>query len=191
VRAAVRAKDEKDALAAAAAQDSLTGLLNRRQLDLQTAQAMALAERYRRPLACLMLDLDHFKVINDSFGHEAGDSILRRVGERLRRLTRSSDIVGRYGGDEFVVLLPETDLRGAVALAEKMQAAIAAAAVDATTVATTVCTSIGVAQWDRSMAVPAHLYAAADAALYRAKQLGRNRVATAPTGRPHDTPWRS
>ena len=212
VRAALRQKAARDALAAEAATDGLTGLLNRRELDARATELIALARRHARPLCCLMVDVDHFKRINDTYGHAAGDEALRHVARRLREGSRASDIVGRYGGEEFVLLLPETDLRGAVAVGEKLRAGIAATPVRITepgstaaaigaggnrtgnktssetrggtgnTMSIPVQVSVGVAAREPVMMDPEALYAAADEALYQAKQQGRNRVAVAPPG---------
>jgi diguanylate cyclase (GGDEF)-like protein len=204
VRAALRQKATRDALAAEAATDGLTGLLNRRELDTRAVELIALSRRYARPLSCLMVDIDHFKDVNDTHGHAAGDDVLREVAARIRGAGRTSDIAARYGGEEFVLLLPDTDARGAVALAEKLRTAIAAtpvvvashtpksggAAGTASTagngdgaqgaLAIPVRVSIGVASRGAAMLDPEALYAGADAALYQAKQTGRDRVAVAP-----------
>ncbi len=199
VRAALRSKAVRDALAAQAATDPLTGLLNRGQLDARAVEALALARRHGRPLAVLMVDIDHFKRINDTYGHQAGDATLREVARRIRRVSRASDIVGRYGGEEFVLLLPETDADGALAMAEKirreigtwpivlsdvlpptapttLEAGAAAAQASAGRREVRIQVSVGVACATAQMLDPAALYAAADRALYRAKAAGRNRV---------------
>ena len=111
VRAALRTKSVRDGLARQAAHDPLTGLLNRRELDARAVGAVALAKRHGRALSCLMLDIDHFKGINDEHGHAAGDVVLHETARRLTAACRVSDIVARYGGEEFVLLLPETPPR--------------------------------------------------------------------------------
>ena len=181
VRAALRAKSVKDTLAAEAATDGLTGLLNRSQLGSHVSQLVALARRNNRPLACLMIDLDRFKAVNDTYGHAAGDAVLAETARRFGRVARESDVLIRYGGEEFLVLLPETDASGAVAVAEKLRAALAAEPVvfappAAPPIEIGVRASIGVASWRESMADAALLVAAADEALYRAKSLGRDRI---------------
>jgi two-component system, cell cycle response regulator len=184
VRAALRTKAVHDGLAERAARDGLTGLFNRRELDLRAREAIALANRHNRPFSCLLLDLDHFKLVNDTHGHAAGDTVLREAAERICDGSRISDIVGRYGGEEFVVLLPETRADAAVAVADKLRALLAASPVEAGRDRIAIRASIGVACWDDAMRVPSDLYAAADQALYRAKALGRDRTelyaATAP-----------
>jgi two-component system cell cycle response regulator len=189
VRVAIRTKRLVDELMESAATDPLTGLPNRHQIDLRVVEAVALAMRTGRPLACLMLDLDDFKAINDTYGHAAGDSVLRESARRLREAIRASDVVGRFGGEEFLMLLPDTDAAGALTLAEKLRAHFAAESfsippVFGPAVATgadarrtvSVTASIGAACWDQRMTIADDLPAAADGALYRAKSLGRDRV---------------
>jgi len=109
--------------------DGLTGLANRGSLDGRAIELIALARRHGRPLSCLMIDIDHFKRVNDTHGHAGGDAVLCEVASRLRHVCRASDMVGRYGGEEFTALLPETDAEGALAVAEKIRATVAAAPV--------------------------------------------------------------
>ena len=177
VAAALRTKSRLDALAADAASDGLTGLVNRRRLDEQAEELVALARRHGRPLAFLMIDLDGFKAINDSGGHAAGDDALRAVAAATRRACRASDVIGRYGGDEFAVLAPETDVAGALALAERLRRQLNEAAAPANVPTPRV--SVGIAVWEPDMRDTAALYAAADDALYEAKRRGRNRVVAA------------
>jgi two-component system, cell cycle response regulator len=176
VRAALRTKAVHDGLAETAARDGLTGLFNRRELDTRAEQAVALAARHRRPLSCLLLDIDHFKSVNDTYGHAAGDAVLREAARRICSASRISDIIGRYGGEEFVALLPETGADGAVAAADKLRAELAGSPVGAGDTAITVRASVGVAVWGDGMGTATDLYAAADRALYRAKELGRDRT---------------
>jgi two-component system cell cycle response regulator len=176
VRAALRTKAVHDGLADRAAHDGLTGLYNRRELDSRAGAAVALAARHDRPFACLLLDIDHFKQVNDTHGHAAGDAVLREVAQRIRASCRISDIVGRYGGEEFVVLLPETTGEAAVEAADKLRALLADTPVPAGATSIPIRASIGVAAWSAAMRMPSDLYAAADQALYRAKDLGRDRT---------------
>ncbi len=176
VRAALRTKVERDGLADQAAHDALTGLLNRRELDSRAAQAVALAQRYDRPLSCILLDLDHFKVVNDVHGHAAGDQVLRETGRRLADTCRDSDVVARYGGEEFILLLPETSPGAAVVLADKLRWALAEEPFEAGDTLISVRASVGVAALTAMMETPSRLLAAADQALYRAKGLGRDRT---------------
>jgi diguanylate cyclase (GGDEF)-like protein len=176
VRAALRTKAVHDELAETAARDGLTGVYNRRELDARARQAVALAQRHGRPFSCLLLDLDHFKRVNDTYGHAAGDAVLRAAARCIRDASRISDTVGRYGGEEFVVLLPETDGGGAVAAADKLRALLAATPVMVEATCIPIRASIGAAAWSDDMGGVGDLYAAADRALYRAKGLGRDRT---------------
>jgi diguanylate cyclase (GGDEF)-like protein len=176
VRAALRTKAVHDGLAETAARDGLTGVFNRREVDARAEQAVALAQRHGRPFACLLLDLDHFKQVNDVHGHAAGDAVLREAARRIVHGSRISDIVGRYGGEEFVIVLPETTGEQAVAAADKMREQLAASPVEIGETSIPIRASIGAAALTDDMATRADLYAAADRALYRAKRLGRDRT---------------
>jgi diguanylate cyclase (GGDEF)-like protein len=161
--------------------DALTGLRNRRSFDEELAMRFEYALRYGRPLTLVMIDIDHFKEVNDAFGHPVGDAVLQKVAEVLKRTTRRSDVVARFGGEEFAVLLPETPMREALQFAEKIRAAVAAEDLGPG-MPPRITISAGVAAISQS---PEDLVAAADAALYRAKRSGRNRVEGAPpTWRP-------
>jgi len=158
--------------------DALTGTLNRRHF-LECAEVETLHARRRgQPAAVLMVDADHFKQINDQFGHAAGDAALRALGQALRDAVRPTDIVGRVGGEEFAILLPQTSREGAVTLAERLRAAIAARAVDFAGSIIPLTISVGVAAGEH--AELAKLLRDADAALYLAKGAGRNRVSSVP-----------
>jgi diguanylate cyclase (GGDEF)-like protein len=173
VRAALRLQASRDAVAST---DELTGLLNRRGIAARAAEAVALARRYSRPLACLMLDLDEFGELSHEFTSKAADTVLQATAARLLAVSRLPDIVGRYGGEEFTLLLPETDVVGAVAAAEKIREALDSHPVEVEGVELNVPASIGVAVWDDEMRDAGDLLTAADRALYRAKELGGNRV---------------
>ena len=152
--------------------DGLTGVGNRRSFDAELASRFEHAQRYVRPLTLVMIDIDHFKEVNDAFGHQAGDEVLQRIAQVLQRTTRQSDFVARFGGEEFVVLLPETPLLEGLQVAEKIRAAVAAEDLP-----TPVTVSAGVATIPQPhIDSPEGLIASADAALYRAKEGGRNRV---------------
>ncbi len=182
VQAAIRTKTVRDAFAYEATTDGLTALLNRRGLEARAEEAVALSRRYGRPLACLMVDIDHFKRVNDTYGHRAGDAVLRQVAERIRLATRISDIVARYGGEEFVLLLPETDEESAVIAAEKVRARIANEPLpvsNGTDAAVELRVSVGIGCVDETTADAHELFSTADEALYRAKRLGRDRVVVA------------
>ncbi len=159
-----------------ATHDPLTGLCNRRHFDGLADTEIARALRHGRPLSLCMLDIDHFKPINDRHGHACGDEVLRMVGRLLQAHARNEDVAARIGGEEFALLLPECGLDDATALAERLREAIAATAFDADGGPLRVTASIGVASIGPGRDARAPLLAAADAALYRAKSEGRNRV---------------
>ena len=159
--------------------DPLTQLLNRRALTERIATEMERATRHDASLALLMIDLDHFKKVNDSYGHLVGDDVLRDIGRLLLNTIRGSDIVARYGGEEFVLLLPETDEVGAVSFAERIRTAVEAYEFDRgdDQPALKLTASIGVAVFPAARVDTVEdLFARADSALYRAKADGRNRV---------------
>lgn len=157
--------------------DGLTGLWNRRHFDLQLDTELTRAARFGDPFSLLFCDVDGFKVINDTFGHQAGDTVLVELGRRLSEATREVDVVTRFGGDEFTLLLPRTDIAGALALADKISGAVSrepVALADGSTVAATI--SIGAATYPDHARKAAELVRTADAALYQAKADGGNRV---------------
>jgi diguanylate cyclase (GGDEF)-like protein len=158
-----------------ARRDGLTGLLNRTALMDDGRGQLAQCQLRRLPFAVLLLDLDHFKRVNDTHGHQAGDAVLHHMARTLQRNLRGRDsLLGRYGGEEFVLLLPATSLEQAQALAERLRAALEACPLDSDIGPIAVTTSIGVAaDIDATLE---RLLARADAALYRAKAAGRNRV---------------
>ena len=174
------AKEENARLEALAHTDPLTMLLNRRALTVRLAAEMDRARRYDGVLGLLMIDLDHFKRVNDTYGHLVGDDVLREFAGILATTARSVDLVARYGGEEFVVVLPETASEGAVAFAERIRERIEGhvfGSGERTQVRLT--TSIGVATFPSARVESVEdLFARADAALYRAKAEGRNRVRT-------------
>ena len=155
----------------AAATDELTGVFNRRQLMELSTRAFQLAQRYRGRLAVMVIDVDHFKAVNDRRGHPAGDALLKRIAAILQTRLRATDVLGRYGGDEFIIALPETDAPQCAALAHALNAACREEC-GATL-------SIGVAQIDATQTDFNALLGQADEALYRAKRAGRNQVAVA------------
>ncbi len=152
--------------------DSLTGLGNRRAFEHRLTQEMNQAKRYGTPLSVLLLDVDSFKAYNDSFGHPAGDEILRRLSGILRSQGRDTDFFARYGGEEFIVILPLTDAAGAMVLAERLRAAVERTSWPERSVTV----SLGAATLLPTMPGDAALVAAADQALYAAKTAGRNCV---------------
>ncbi|RSM40104.1 hypothetical protein DMB66_57560 [Actinoplanes sp. ATCC 53533] len=156
--------------------DGLTGLFNRRHFFQLADREIATARRRASPLTALMLDIDHFKQINDGYGHPVGDQVIVTVANRLNATIRKTDLVGRYGGEEFVIFLPDTGYDGANILAERIRAAVADHPVETDAGPLTVTASIGLAPYLFTDTEPGSLLARADEALYGAKQSGRNRV---------------
>lgn len=157
--------------------DQITGLYNRHYFFSVVQHIFEEARRYKLPLCCFMLDADHFKSLNDNYGHPFGDSVLRGIADRLRRATRRSDILARYGGEEFILAAPSTDLKTAAMLAERLRSCIQQEVFvqDATMVRVTI--SVGYAGTESTHAEAFDdLLRAADKALYAAKLSGRNRV---------------
>ena len=157
--------------------DELTGLFNTRGFAIAANRLFGQAMRYGRPASVLMIDSDHLKMVNDQHGHEAGNRLLRQVANAVQAELRATDVPARYGGDEFIVLLPETPPKGAFDVAERIRTAIGARplAVDGHTINATV--SIGIACYPEDGRSLDALAARADRALYHAKEEGRNRVA--------------
>jgi diguanylate cyclase (GGDEF)-like protein len=177
VRGALRLKYMMDLLAHKAAVDGLTGLWNRVHFDQRLASEMSLSRRNATQLSCIMVDVDHFKLVNDNYGHPFGDFVLRRVAEILMQMCRGEDICCRYGGEEFAVLCPNTAADGAAGLAERMREAIEAEIFECRNTVVRVSCSFGVAEV--SGRTDPTLVELADNALYQAKEGGRNRVAVA------------
>lgn len=163
-----------------ASTDSLTGIGNRRHFLTQAELEMARARRFGRPLSVMMLDVDHFKSINDRFGHAVGDAVLQAVVRRANDSLRQSDQLARFGGEEFVALLPETSLPAALVVADRLRQHLAERPVIALGKAVPCTISIGIAEIHENDATIDDLLRRADEALYRAKELGRNRVEQAP-----------
>lgn len=156
--------------------DALTGLANRRAFDEAAEQEVQRALRYNTPLALVMTDLDHFKAINDRHGHHVGDQVLQHFARILSASVRNIDLVGRWGGEEFAILMPGTDLEEAVQAAERMRLAVENAECPLIDVACRCTASFGVAAFRPDTPTMISLLGRADAALYRAKDGGRNRV---------------
>ena len=160
--------------------DSLTGLLNRRALNDMLGHEIERSNRYEKDLSLIICDVDLFKHINDTYGHTAGDRALTAVSEALRRTLRKADILGRYGGDEFMIILPETSLPGALSLAEKVRAAVAGLELELPGNKRSGLTlSIGVSSCCTPEDDLDSLVSLADAALYRSKDAGRNKISSA------------
>ncbi len=179
----------REALREQATHDPLTGLWNRYALLETLSREQSRASREGTPLSVIMIDLDHFKQVNDTYGHQAGDAVLREAARRMQTGIRTYDQVGRYGGEEFLIVLPGTSEANAAHLAERLRGAIAAQPVTAERgLRIAVTASLGVAAVEPPEASdPASLIRRADEALYRAKENGRNRVERAdaesrPTG---------
>ena len=192
VAVAIRLKRERDQLERSAEEararaetasemsmtDALTGLLNRYGLQSSLQRELSEARRYARPLSCLLIDIDFFKSVNDTYGHAAGDTALRQVARVLTEAVRGSDVVSRHGGEEFLVLAPATGIEGAVALAEKIRLAASSRLYGDGERVFPITLSVGAAQLGESES--AHdMIARADQALYHAKEAGRNRVEAA------------
>jgi len=165
------------ALARMSTVDVLTDLRTRRYVMDCLSIEFLRARRYSTPLAILMADLDHFKEVNDSFGHPGGDAVLRGVADLLLSELRATDIAGRYGGEELIVLLPQNSPDGAEVMAERWRSSVEGAVYEIPDGRdATVTVSIGIAGFEEAFETPYDLVAAADSALYLAKQKGRNRI---------------
>jgi diguanylate cyclase (GGDEF)-like protein len=176
---------QERALERAATTDGLTGLLNRREFDRVLAEELRRGARYGSALSIAIGDVDHFKKLNDTHGHQAGDEVLRIVSRTLRMTVRDVDKVFRFGGEEFVLLLPESDAAGALQTAERVRAAIEEMVVPlANGTRVRVSISLGVATHPVHGGTPDELLKNADAALYESKAKGRNRVSVSATQRP-------
>jgi diguanylate cyclase (GGDEF)-like protein len=174
-------------LEAKATTDGLTGLLNKRAMTELAQQKLAAAERFQRPLSVLIVDADHFKRVNDTYGHDVGDLVLKGLGAILRQQKRATDVVARFGGEEFVALCEQTDEQGAVLLAERIREELARTTFATVHGAVRVTCSIGVATYPQGGRTWAELFKTADLNLYAAKRNGRNRTVAdadaAPPGR--------
>jgi diguanylate cyclase (GGDEF)-like protein/PAS domain S-box-containing protein len=182
VRSALRSKRYHDLLATRAQIDGLTGLWNRMHFDARLTEELSAAVRHGHALSIAMLDLDHFKLLNDSYGHPFGDRVLQSVAAVLRKTVRTSDVVCRYGGEELVVIMRQTGARDALVSAGRMRSAIAALGTTVNRRSVSLTASFGVAALEhgepleRSLVTAAAMVAAADAALYCSKRAGRNQV---------------
>jgi diguanylate cyclase (GGDEF)-like protein len=174
IRAGHRILDLQDALRRQATHDGLTGLLNRNSILARLSEEIARQDRESRPVSVLMIDIDRFKSVNDTYGHQGGDSVLREAAARLAAASRCYDGVGRYGGEEFLVILPGCDLASALVQAERLREAVAGTLFGISDHELEITCSIGVACVEG--ASPEVLIRYADEALYEAKTSGRNRV---------------
>ena len=163
--------------------DHLTGLFNRRHLDEAMQATAAASRRHAVPFTVLILDVDHFKRVNDTVGHAAGDEVLQRVAERLTAALRTEDLAGRWGGEEFLVVAPHTDLGGGHVLAERLRAVVGATSVQTSAGPLSVSVSIGGAVCPADQAADVEdLLRTADARLYEAKAAGRDRAVVTAVG---------
>jgi two-component system, cell cycle response regulator len=169
-------KNYLDSCEEAAFTDHLTGLANRRRFERQLEREITRTLRYTRPFCLLLLDIDHFKQVNDSYGHEAGDEAIRRIAKILQAGTRGIDTAARMGGEEFALLLTETELSGGLEVAERLRIAIKSEEIS---VVGHVTASFGVAEFPLCAPTGRELLAIADDAMYEAKRHGRDRVACA------------
>lgn len=159
--------------------DGLTNIFNRRYLEQRLIEAVAYSKRFAKPLSVLLLDIDFFKRLNDTYGHQAGDYVLRKVSAALSDALREYDVVARYGGEEFAIMLPTTPKLKGASIAERLRLAICEQDYRFKDHHISCTISLGVAAFPEDGKVPEELIAAADAALYRAKESGRNQVALA------------
>ena len=158
--------------------DALTGLYNRRHLDDELRRQGSTAQRHTEPLSLILFDIDHFKHVNDTYGHPTGDLVLQEFARRLTHELRAADIAGRWGGEEFLLILPRTHLAGAIEVAERIRMATAAHPISAA--GHEVCVTVS-AECAVGPAEPDELVKIVDTALYEAKATGRNRtVASTP-----------
>jgi len=165
--------------------DALTGLANRRAFDEQLEQLLAHADRFGHSVSLILADVDHFKKVNDTWGHESGDVVLKSIAKTLSDGVRAVDVCARFGGEEIAILLPQTQLGGAVELADRLRKAVASKPIMALGNEVPVTISCGVACYPEGVLTKEALFAAADRALYEAKSSGRNCVKSAsakPTG---------
>jgi diguanylate cyclase len=160
-----------------AVHDPLTGLYNRLAYDERIMQEFARWKRYEQPMVMMMIDIDHFKDVNDSYGHKAGDKALALIADQLHTHLRESDFLARFGGEEFVVLMPETDLNSSIAAAEKLRAAVEQCQFHYQNAQVNITISAGLAQLRKDDSTES-LFQRADEAMYRAKQAGRNQCLT-------------
>jgi diguanylate cyclase (GGDEF)-like protein len=178
---AAKLEASTEALMQIAGADFLTQLPNRRTAIHFLEQAHALLKRHGRSYAVIMFDIDHFKSVNDTYGHNAGDKVLQKMSSTMKTLFRETDMFARFGGEEFIAVLPETDICGAIILAEKVRFAIESVPIEInneTTLRKTV--SIGIAEAVASDADFSKAVGRSDEALYNAKTDGRNRICTSP-----------
>jgi diguanylate cyclase (GGDEF)-like protein len=159
-----------------ATMDGLTGLFNKRALQEVAGQKIKSAQRFKKPLSLLVCDIDHFKRVNDTYGHDMGDIVIKGFADVLKRVKRDTDAVGRFGGEEFVIVCEETDERGALLLAERIRSELEATKFHTELGPLSVTCSVGAAPFPLGGQTWEALFKATDEALYASKRGGRNRV---------------
>jgi diguanylate cyclase (GGDEF)-like protein len=161
-----------------ATKDGLTGLFNYRYFQESLDREISRTLRYKSPLALILIDIDHFKKVNDTYGHPVGDIVIKVIGTMMKKAVRESDMVARYGGEEFAAILPETDLKGAAILAERLRRAVEARDITAGDKVIKVTISAGICAYNLSSGDggKTDLINAADKGLYHAKESGRNKI---------------
>ena len=177
-RLAMELQTANEKLRDLATKDGLTGLFNHRYFQEALDTEISRAIRYQNPLSLVLLDIDHFKKVNDTYGHPAGDTVLKVISAIIQKTVRESDLVARYGGEEFAAVLPETDLKGAAILAERLRRAVEAIDIPANEQVIKVTISLGVTTYNLAAGSDgkAALIAAADKGLYHSKESGRNKL---------------
>jgi len=168
-------------LESAASHDSLTGLFNRREMNRILKTESLRSQRYKRPFSLIMCDIDHFKKINDVYGHKFGDTVLQMIADVLVKTTRSQDFISRWGGEEFIILLPETELNGALVAAERLRSRIAEESIIFGKEEVSVTMSFGVGEFDPGFSIEENIEKA-DKAMYVAKRSNRNCIKKAADG---------
>ena len=159
--------------------DALTGLNNRAAYDRDIERELGLVERHKRPLSLMILDIDYFKKVNDEYGHAAGDKVIQAVGNILKEVTRTSDVVFRYGGEEFAILLSDVDSLTAMDVAERIRLSVRGLLVDFDSKLINITISVGMASYIAGEGSES-LFKRTDKALYRAKHMGRDQIKIAP-----------
>lgn len=170
------ADDLADRMRRLAITDQLTGVFNRRGFEEQSRKMFSLAKQKKMPITIVVADIDHFKSINDSYGHGVGDEAIKSFADLLQMGIRESDVLGRVGGEEFVILLPNTELESAIKLVERVREEVATTPVQCEKENITMTASFGVAQFGVNAHSMREILANADGALYQAKNAGRNQV---------------
>lgn len=171
----LKAERRAETMSRLAIVDPLTQMLNRRGIVIALLEAMAYAERYEHPMAVALVDIDHFKLVNDRFGHDAGDRVLKGLAAIFQDSIRQSDRVGRYGGEEFLLVFPETTLEASRPIVDRIRARVHEHRFEIPSGLISVTVSIGVTQFEPSEE-HAHLFSRVDQAMYEAKEAGRNLV---------------